>query len=209
VTTSPGIPTPRPSARSKVALTSAHLKRLGQIADADYDHFTRPEGRPEYAGRRVLVVLAQGAAQHYVDCLTSAKRPNGIKDLDVWSFYAAIPGTKFPAHKRKRVEDFGASDLGRIRYDYKGADTQARLARWKRWEGYQGRVVDLMVRPLPVDPGGRYGEAVSALRDWLHAGTKQAPEQRQSNGWLALRPVVVILPSRCRGKVVWPGTSTK
>ena len=52
-------------------------------------------GRPEYRDRRLAVVLAQGAALHYVD------HCHGVKDLDVWTFYAAVPGERFPGDKRE------------------------------------------------------------------------------------------------------------
>ena len=47
---------------------SAHRRapeRLSAIALADRQFITRPEGRPEFADRRVAVVLAQGGAMHY------------------------------------------------------------------------------------------------------------------------------------------------
>jgi hypothetical protein len=30
----------------------------------------------------------------------------------MWTFYAALPGTRFPAHRRETHADFGLSDLG-------------------------------------------------------------------------------------------------
>jgi hypothetical protein len=43
---------------------------------------------------------------HYIDGCT------GVKDLDVWTFYAAIPGSRFPADIVTIRQDFGPSTLG-------------------------------------------------------------------------------------------------
>ena len=44
---------------------------------------------------------------------------DGVKDLDVWSFFALPDGeTRFPEDKRSLHVDFGACDLGRQRYDF-------------------------------------------------------------------------------------------
>ena len=171
-------------------LTRWHLQRLAVIADDDHTYFTRDEGRPEFVDRRVAVVLAQGAAQHYADYLNGVRRPNGVNDLDVWTFYAGIGGSAFPAHKRRRVVDFGPSDLGRKRFDFSAVDSPNRLAMWRKQELFAGRPVDLMVRPLPVDPGTSHRQVATALRNWLQTGAEQPPSKRQSNWYLAQRAVV-------------------
>ena len=50
----------------------------------------RPQGPGRYAGRLVCRALCQGAALHYVDAA------NGVKDFDVWSFYAQRADRPFP-----------------------------------------------------------------------------------------------------------------
>jgi hypothetical protein len=95
--------TSRLSLRSRARLTDEHLRRLAALAEEDHAFFTRPAGRPEYESRCLAVALAQGAALHYLDGRT------GVKDLDVWAFYAAIPGRRFPADKR--VSDDGHEKL--------------------------------------------------------------------------------------------------
>ncbi len=63
------------------------LARLSEIASQDRDDLSDPSGKwPDYRGRQVLVVLAQGGAQQYLGGST------GVKDLDVWSFFARVPG---------------------------------------------------------------------------------------------------------------------
>jgi hypothetical protein len=118
-------------------------------------------------------------------------------------FYAALPATPFPAAKRKRAVDFGPSELGRNKYDLSKADSPVRQAWWRKWDGFEGRRVDLMVRSLPVQPDASYRTAIQALTGWLQAGSEQGPSQRQSNWYLAQRPVVLIFPKRHLGKVVW------
>jgi hypothetical protein len=100
-----------PAERTFVPLTREHLDHLADLADRDHQAFTRPAGRPEYRDRRLLTVLAQGAARHYLDCLADCDPGSrtGVKDLDVWTFYAAIPGVTFPAAKRETHVDFGPS----------------------------------------------------------------------------------------------------
>jgi hypothetical protein len=65
-------------------IDAAGLLRLAALAaDAEAELFGRnPHGSGRYAGRLLGRALCQGAALHYVD------KKNGVKDFDVWSFYA-------------------------------------------------------------------------------------------------------------------------
>ena len=116
--------------RSMAQIEISDLHHLAQIAaDAEEDLFARhPEGSGRYAGRLLCRALCQGAALHYVD------HKNGVKDFDVWSFYAACAGGPFPARWRGTA-DFGGTKCGRL----PGDPTR-----------YQGRRVDLLGRSLPV-----------------------------------------------------------
>jgi hypothetical protein len=95
------------SERSYEPLSPAHLRRLAELAEQDHQLFTRVDGRPEYRTHRLSVTLAQGAALHYLD------GRNGVKDLDVWTLYAAVPGARFPADRRETHADFGPSEFDR------------------------------------------------------------------------------------------------
>jgi hypothetical protein len=159
--------------RSFEPLTLEHLRRLAGLADADHAGFTRDDGRPEYRDRRVAVVLAQGAALHFVN------GTNGVKDLDVWTFYAAIPGIRFPADRRETHADFGRSDLGRQLYDLDAAPTAAEWTRLLRWSAYAGRRVDLLMRTLPVSPRSDIDVTVEALRSWLATGAHRNTNPRR------------------------------
>lgn len=185
--------------RSYAEVTAEHLDRLSVIAGEDHEFFTRPDGRPEFAGRRVAVVLAQGGASHFLD------GQGGVKDFDVWTFYAALPGVAFPA-KRNRHVDFGPSEFGRQRYDFAAAKNLAELGRFRRWDQFRGRRVDLLMRDLPVQPDATSRQVVQALRDWLKAGAASAARRPPSSYYLAQKAVVMIDPKRRRGEVVWPAT---
>jgi hypothetical protein len=196
--------TPKATERSYAPLTDTHLARLSSLAADDHRHFTRAAGRPEYADRRICVVLAQGAALHRLDGTT------GVKDIDVWTFYARIPGRRFSFGQRKRHVDFGASEHGRNLYP---ADFEhPQLPRWKRFDG---RKVDLMVRSLPLPPGSSADAIIDALRAWLAAGARLRQgtpgDTMPSNWWLAQKAAVLIDPVGARGEVVWrptPGTGS-
>lgn len=189
--------TSRRTKRSHAEFTGEHLNRLSSIALADHAYFTRPAGRPEFADRRVAVVLAQGGALHYL------YGEGGVKDLDVWTFYAALPGVTFPA-KRHRHVDFGPSEFGRQRYDLAAAKSAAELARFRRWDHFQGRRVDLLMRDLPVEPSASPHQVIQALRSWLDAGSRSTAKKPPSSWHLAQKAVILIDPKRRRGATVWP-----
>jgi hypothetical protein len=94
--------------RSMERISLADLRRLAQLAAEDERAlFVRAAGGAgRYAGRLLCRALCQGAALHFVDGV------NGVKDFDVWSFYAALPTGPFP-YRRIGNADFGPSNFGR------------------------------------------------------------------------------------------------
>ena len=78
--------------RSLARIELADLRRLAELAaDAEAELFGRnPQGSGRYAGRLLGRAVCQGAAVHHVD------GRNGVKDFDVWSFYAELDGWPFP-----------------------------------------------------------------------------------------------------------------
>ena len=130
--------------RSFEPLTDGHLSRLAEIARADQeDRYARRPRWSVYRDRVLLVALCQGAALHYLD------GRNGVKDLDVWTFYARHGEGEFPARWRV-MADFGPSTLGRHPDD----------------RGDRGRHVDLIGRSIEAKPGDDpllAGKAVIAL----------------------------------------------
>ena len=68
------------------------LARLRRIATQDRElFFARNPDVAIYSDRLITVALCQGAALHFVD------RKNGVKDLDVWTFYAEHPARRVNA----------------------------------------------------------------------------------------------------------------
>ncbi len=97
--------------RSYEPITADDLARLGELAAADRERFFK--GRPEYQDRLLCSALCQGAGLHYLEVAVGKAEPNGVKDFDVWSFFSALPGERFPADRRRAYVDFGESKFGR------------------------------------------------------------------------------------------------
>ncbi|MCF8610196.1 hypothetical protein L5G28_08495 [Gordonia sp. HY285] len=155
-------------------ITGDHLGRLARLAEADRHNMFEDHPRlGVFRSRVLLTALCQGAALHFVD------GENGVKDLDVYTFYAQHPTVNFP-HRRRKMVDFGKSDLGRH------PDDDPR---------FRGRHVDLMGRVIDVPPSA---DPIEAVRDYLRRGPTTTSRK------LAEKAVVVLDPSPLRGQVVWP-----
>jgi hypothetical protein len=161
--------------RSYEPITIDDLARLAELANADRDQLFARNLRlgERYAERVLCVALCQGAALHYLD------GRNGVKDFDVWTFYAEHPDGPFPYRRVGRL-DFGPSKFGRMPNDIRP---------------YSGRRVDLIGRSLPV---GRDADPVDALRRYL------AVSRTASARALVAKAVVLIDPAQLRGICVWP-----
>ena len=120
----------------------------------------------------LCVALCQGAALHYID------ETNGVKDFDVWTFYAAHPAATFPP-RRLVSRDFGSPKFGRS----PGS------------QGLIGRRVDLLGRSIPARPSD---DPVAALRRYLR-GPRSVSARR-----LAEKAVVLLEPDHLLGTQVWP-----
>jgi hypothetical protein len=162
-------------ARSLERIEVADLSRLAALAaDAEAGLFARnPRRSGWYAGRLLGRALCQGAALHYVDA------KNGVKDFDVWSFYAQHGDGPFPARWRG-TRDFGPSKFGRSPGDP---------------PRYSGRRVDLLGRSLPAAPGT---DPADAIRRYLTARPTASARA------LAGKAVVLIEPQNRVGEIVWP-----
>lgn len=148
------------------------LSRLAEIARTDRRarHERRTRWRV-YDSRVLCVALCQGAALHYVDGV------NGVKDFDVWTFYAEHPRGPYPARWRT-VADFGPSRFGRT-------PSSPEL---------EGRRVDLFGRSLPAAPGDEPGAVVSR-----YLGAARSASAKL----LAEKAVVLLEPSSRRGEILW------
>jgi hypothetical protein len=161
--------------RSMERIELSDLNHLAGIAaDAEADLFARhPVGSGRYAGRLLCRVLGQGAALHYVGHV------NGVKDFDVWSFYARRTDGPFPARWRGTA-DFGPSKFGRFPGDP---------------PRYQGRRVDLTGPVTPHPARSRSGRRSSQLPFRRTDGIGQGPGSE--SGGLHRRPAGA-------GEIIWP-----
>ena len=174
-----GVAEGRRSPRSHAPFTDEHLKRLVSLARSDQkSFFQRNPHLGDYRHRLLLIALCQGGALHYLDCKKEAKKTNGVKDLDVYSFYADDPEILWP-YRRHGVADFGVSEFGH--HPNKRHD-------------FVGRHVDLMGRALQVEPDA---DPVLAVCDWLATSNNKTPRL------LRKKAVVGLYPARYRGKVIW------
>lgn len=166
---------PKDPDRSLAQIERGDLLRLAALAaDAEAGLFKRnPQGSGRYAGRLLGRALCQGAALHYVN------KRNGVKDFDVWSFYAQHDDWPFPARWRG-TRDFGPSRFGRYSSDP---------------PRYSGRRVDLLGRSLPAETGA---DPAGVLRRYLTA------RRTDSAKYLAAKAVVLIHPENRVGEIVWP-----
>ena len=161
--------------RSLERIDGDDLIRLAELAArAESALFARkPHGAGRYAGRLVCRALCQGAALHSVD------GRNGVKDFDVWSFYAERGDGPFP-YRWRGTADYGPSKFGRFPDDP---------------PSFTGRRVDLLGRSLDVPLGAN---PVTVLREYLSAARTASARA------LAEKAVVLIYPLQLAGTVVWP-----
>ncbi len=99
------------SDRSRKAISKDDLSHLSAIAHADREQmFAKNPRWALYRNRLLCVALCQGAALHYID------GKNGIKDFDVWTFFAANPKRPYPdpaLYRRNRHVDFASPKFGK------------------------------------------------------------------------------------------------
>jgi hypothetical protein len=164
------------SERSYAQITDADLSRLSKLAADDRaGRFTRKPRWLVYAGRVIAVALCQGAASHYVDGRT------GVKDFDVYTFYAEHPEGPFP-YRWRTNGDFGPSHFGR---------------RDGEPETYRGRRIDFIGRSLDERVDADAVEAVTRYLSEARTGTARH---------LSEKAVVLFDPPELRGQVVWPAS---
>lgn len=154
--------------RSFERIDDGDLTKLCDLACQDTEQFLSQY--PKYKTKTICIALCQGAALHYVD------GQNGVKDFDVWTFYAKSEIPAFPVRRLREV-DFGISKFGKSPDDIT----------------FVGRRVDLLGRSIEdkQDP-------VSSVRSYLAQGRTHTAFK------LSQKPVVILFPKHLRGEVVWP-----
>lgn len=174
------MPVGRPSERSYEPFTDEHLDRLVKIAlDDQAAMFDRSPHLNVYRDRLLLIALCQGGGLHYLD------GKNGVKDIDVYRFYAAHPTVRMHPLRHTQA-DFGESEFG-----YHPSDFKVRKRR------FVGRAVDLLVRAIPVGPDA---DPIEAVEDWLERSKNETPQL------LKKKAVIGLYPDRYRAEVVWPSS---
>ena len=160
--------------RSYERITPEDLDRLAWISHQDReDFFARKPGYWVLGEGLVCVGLLQGAALHFVD------GENGVKDFDVWTFYAARPDHPAFPWRRRVARDFGDPRFGRT----------------PSTAGFLGRRVDLLGRSIEV---GEEGDPAAVLAGYLSKG-------RTASARALVRKAAVLLePPDRRGTVAWP-----
>ena len=88
-------------------MTRHDLARLADLAEADLSLFISRARQARSRFRKLVLcrALCQGAALHYID------HKNGVKDLDVYTFFRADKGKPWP-YRRRGTADFGKPKFG-------------------------------------------------------------------------------------------------
>ncbi len=161
--------------RSLETITTGDLRTLADFAKAHRERWFRYEKPTNvYQDRFLCSALCQGAALHFVD------GANGVKDFDIYEFYADVPDVTIP-YRAHWCYDFGPSKFGRQK--------NARLH-----PEYEGRRIDLFVRALKVEIGT---DPVDAIREYL-----ETPKTTTAT-LLAQKAVVILEPDTLLGTVAW------
>ena len=160
--------------RSYERITLEDLTRLAEIARLDREGlFMRKPRYRVLENQLVCVALCQGAAQHFID------GESGVKDFDVWTFYAELPGHPAFPWRRRASRGFGDPRFGRP------TDKPS----------FVGRYVDLLGRSIEV---GAETDPAVLLRGYLSEGRTGSARA------LARKAAVLLEPSDRLGTVVWP-----
>jgi hypothetical protein len=156
------------------SITSEDLERLAQIVDAEIADLLRSEKQAPFRDRLLAAALCQGAALHALD------GRNGVKDFDVYVFFAELSGKNGPHTRRARSRDYGPSKFGR----YSSDDPRR----------FSGRRIDIFWRTIPADGKVDPGNAIPA---YLRGG------KPESTPWhLSQKAVILLRPKSRLGEVI-------
>ncbi len=162
--------------RAYARITRGDLKRLLRIARLERDDFfaRHKEYAILYRKRVLCTALCQGAALHFFNGQT------GVRDFDVWTFYAEHPEASFPHWHEERYDYGRSSKFGRL------LDSP---------DAFKGRPVDLAGRSIEASPAD---DPIEALQHYLRRGSTPVAKR------LAEKAVVLLEPEKLAGYVVWP-----
>ena len=155
-------------------ITSEDLEHLAQLVETEVADFLAAEKQAPFRDRLLAVTLCQGAALHALD------GRNGVKDFDVYVFFAELSDRQGPFNRSARKRDYGPSKFDR----YSGDDAS-----------FSGRRIDVFWRTIPTD---RTADPATAVVAYLQSG------KPRSTPWhLSQKAVILLRPKSRLGEVVW------
>jgi hypothetical protein len=144
------------SERSMELIRPADLELIGErTLDKLESIYESAEVAALFRDKLRILVLSQGAANHFVD------KVNGIKDFDVWGFFEKIDGKTFP-YRTVWKTDIGISRFGK----HPAAP-----------EPFIGRKIDIIGRAIIR----KNHDAVSEMVAWLQGNSKSASELQKKS----------------------------
>ena len=167
--------------RSYERITRDDLNVLKKRALKERERFfdRNPRYRELYQNALIAITLCQGAALHFLD------EKNGIKDFDIWYFYANTPNLRYPHRALKQV------DSGMRKFGIHPSDAKRR---------YVGRRIHLMGRAIDCQHKlGQHDPRKCVLRYLMDHKTETARR-------LSEKAVIGLWPESIFGKVIWAGT---
>lgn len=154
-------------------ITEHDLTNLYRVANEAMTEVykSKPDYKP-FQDKAVVVALCQGAALHYIDGKT------GVKDFDVWFFYAPIDGKSKWHRGTLTVTNFGDSKFGKL------PDKSA----------FKDKRVDVLMRAMPEFS---CGDPKKSIQDYLTSPVNTTPK------YLAKKAVIGLYPKKVFGKTLW------
>jgi hypothetical protein len=163
--------------RSFARITRTDLARLAEIALDDFADLCERQKYSRRYAGRLRLICLCQGAARHY-----VHHDRGVQDFDLGGFFEEAQGRPFPC-RRRGEHDFGPSKFG---------------LNPKDGDAFKGRRVDVIGRSIRMSKTKTPLEEVQ--RYLREAGTKSA-------ALLAERPVVVVWPGKCRGRVIWNAPS--
>lgn len=165
--------------RSYERITIADLDALKNLALIEQKSFfdRNPKYREPYQNALIAITLCQGAALHFLD------DKNGIKDFDIWYFYARVTNMKYPPRAMKlvdsRMQKFGVNPNDANR-------------------GYVGRRIHLLGRDIDCQHRRGQHDPRECIIRYLVTRKTETARRLSEKGVIGLYPATIF------GKVIWP-----
>ena len=159
--------------RAYERITVKDLTRLCELALRDLKEFFKQHPRYEpYKNSLILIALCQGAALHFID------GKEGVKDFDVWSFFAENSSIKLPYRRWKQV-DSELDKFGMHPDDVK--------------KSYKGRHIDLFMRTIEADIVKRNRrDPEGCITEYLRAAKTKTARLLAKKAFVGLYPDTIL-----------------